>query len=149
MYPLTDTDQFPDDVIVALTLYGEAEGEGIEGQTAVCNVILTRASLDWSRNATPRLVCLQHEQFSCWNKSCARRDILMDLDQTTDLIFAQCLSIARSAIAGNLADNTNGADSYEVTGTGAYWSKGLTPVAVIGRQSFYITRPIAAPPLSA
>ena len=65
----------------------------------------------------------------------------MGSDQASDPISAQCLSLARAAIAGTLPDITNGADSYEATGDGAYWAKGLTPVAVIGHQSFYVTRP--------
>lgn len=57
----------------------------------------------------------------------------------TDPIYAECLSIARDAFADDLSDVTNGADSYIVTGTNAKWAVELTPVAVIGKHSFYKT----------
>ena len=50
MFGLQDTDKLADDVVVALTLYGEAEGEGYEGQQAVANVIMTRTALDSGRD---------------------------------------------------------------------------------------------------
>jgi hypothetical protein len=52
----------------------------------------------------------------------------------------QCLEISSLALSGTLTDVTEGADSYEVSGTNAYWSDGLTPVVTIGAHDFYITR---------
>ena len=50
--------------IVALTILGEARGEGKRGMYAVGCVIQKRAS---ERNLTPAKVCLQPWQFSIWN----------------------------------------------------------------------------------
>jgi hypothetical protein len=61
---------------------------------------------------------------------------MLALDES-DPIYSQCLGIARMAIAGKLTDITNGANSYERTGTGAKWTVGLAPVKVIGHHSFY------------
>ena len=48
--------------------------------------------------------------------------------------------IANSVLCNNLEDLTGGADSYQVIGTNAVWSRGLTPVKTIGHHEFYITR---------
>ena len=130
---MVDLDQFSDDQIFAKTLDGEAGNQGYEGQQAVASVIMNRVYLNWQGETTARGVCLHHAQFSCWLPGPDRDRIINTLD-------VQCLEIAQLALAGTLADNTNGADSYEVTGTGAYWAKGLTPCAIIGKHSFYKTR---------
>lgn len=50
--------------IPEMTLVAEAGGEGIEGMTAVANVIRNRAKY---RGKTFDEVCLAKWQFSCWN----------------------------------------------------------------------------------
>ncbi len=50
--------------IVALTILAEAQGEGKTGMSAVAAVISQRAI---NRNLTPKQVCIQKWQFSCWN----------------------------------------------------------------------------------
>jgi spore germination cell wall hydrolase CwlJ-like protein len=130
-----DLDQFSDLEIVAKTLDGEAGDQGYEGQQAVANVIGLRASLKWQGEDTLRGVCLHPYQFSCWLPGPDRDRIIVSENDS-------CLKIAELTVNGTLPDITNGADSYEVTGTGAYWSYGLNPVTVIGKHSFYITRAI-------
>jgi spore germination cell wall hydrolase CwlJ-like protein len=133
-----DTDALSDQEIVAKTLFGEASNQGYEGQQAVANVIQNRvASPGWWGNDF-RTVCLKPYQFSCWIVSDPNRARIMAASEA-DPIYAQCMSIAALAIAGQLIDITNGADSYLVTGTPAKWSDGLVPVAVIGAHSFYKT----------
>lgn len=135
---MADTDKFSDQDIVARTIFGEARGEGYLGQQAVANVIMNRVKLDGWRGHDPRSVCLKSYQFSCWLKSDPNRSKLMAITKD-DATFAQCYGIAGAAMAGDLPDITHGADSYCVTGTDAFWAKGLTPVAVIGHHSFYVT----------
>ena len=53
-----------DERIVALTLLGEARGEGVDGMYAVGCVVQQRAI---DRKKRPATVCLQPKQFSCWN----------------------------------------------------------------------------------
>ena len=53
-----------DERIVALTILGEARGEGNTGMFAVGCVIQKRSS---NRNLTPAQVCQQSWQFSIWN----------------------------------------------------------------------------------
>lgn len=50
--------------VITDTLIMEAAGEGLEGMTAVAEVIRTRAK---ERNLSFEQVCLQKKQFSCWN----------------------------------------------------------------------------------
>jgi spore germination cell wall hydrolase CwlJ-like protein len=54
----------PDERIVALTILGEARGEGELGMYAVACVIYERAM---TRKLTSAKVCLQPYQFSIWN----------------------------------------------------------------------------------
>ena len=53
-----------DERIVALTLLGEARGEGVDGMYAVGCVVQQRAI---DRKKRPATICLQPKQFSCWN----------------------------------------------------------------------------------
>lgn len=131
-------DQFSDVEIVARTLYGEARGEGYEGQQAVCSVIFNRANKPSWWGISPRTVALHPYQFSCWNADDPNRAVIVTIADSNTL-YAQCLEIANLAFNKNLPDNTNGADSYVVTGTPANWIGDLVPVAVVGRQSFYKT----------
>ena len=51
-------------LVIALTILGEARGEGFEGMAGVASVIQTRAI---ERKQTPSQVCLSPKQFSFWN----------------------------------------------------------------------------------
>lgn len=133
---MSDTDIFSDLQIIARTLDGEAGNQGLEGIQGVGSVILRRVLLKWQGETTARGVCLHAKQFSCWLPSRDRNRIM------GQFYFAppKCMEIAQQITVGTLPDNTNGADSYIVTGMPYYWAIGLTPVAIIGNQSFYITR---------
>ena len=137
-----DTDNLNELQVFARTLDGEAANQGYDGQCAVANVIMKRVALKWKGDTDARSVCLHHMQFSCWNgtnDSNPDRKRIMDPQEETTATYNQCAGIAGLAIAGELPDLTNGADSYEVTYSGAYWAAGLTPSAVIGKHSFYVT----------
>lgn len=57
----------PERTIIALTIFGEARGEPVEGQVAVACVIRNRVKdKRWPDDF--RGVCLQPRQFSCWNE---------------------------------------------------------------------------------
>lgn len=134
-----NVDALSDLEVIARTIDGEAGNQGISGMIAVGSVILNRVILHWQGETTARGVCLHHEQFSCWLPGPDRDRITASCYLAPD----DCLTVAKQVLAGTLPDNTNGADSYEVTNSGAYWAKDLTPVAVIGEQSFYDTRSMA------
>ncbi|MFL5281424.1 MAG: cell wall hydrolase [Rhodopila sp.] len=134
----SDTDALSDQEIIAKTVYGESRGESYEGQRAVACVILNRASKPGWWGRTPREVCLCPWQFSCWNSLDPNRPIILAVSPK-DPIYAQCLTIAAEALAGDLPDVTHGADSYRRMGTPASWANGLTPVATIGHHEFFVT----------
>jgi len=126
-----------DDVdTMARTLWGEARNEGSRGMQAVANVIMNRVrSPRWP--STPRAVCLQRAQFSCWwdEQAEAVRTVT-----GTDQRFQTALSLSRRAVAGALPDITDGSDHYanETTlGGPAWWASALTRTRQIGAHTFY------------
>ena len=134
---MNDTDSLSDLDIVARTIDGEAGNQGYEGQQAVACVIMNRVALKWKGDETERAVRLRPAQFSCWLPG-PDRDRIMSPSYVAP---NTCVLLAGMALSGTIMDITEGADSYIVTGTPCYWAKGLTPVIVIGKHSFYITRP--------
>lgn len=137
---MVELEALSDREIVARTLDGEAGNQGYSGQQAVGNVIQKRVELKWQGETTARGVCLHRSQFDCWDAG-PDRDRITDPDYVTP---EQCLLIADMILKQILPDITNGADSYEVTEAQAYWGVNLTPSAVIGDQSFYVTRKVEA-----
>lgn len=136
---MADTDQFDDTQILARTVWGEARGEGAAGMQAIANVVRNRANsgITWWGNDI-RSCCLKPWQFSCWNKNDPNRPKLLSVTED-DPQFAQCLDFARSAAAGQISDNTNGATSYYDARmpTPPVWSVGKEPCAIIGHHRFY------------
>lgn len=101
--------------ITALTLYGEVRGESIEGTIAAGNVIRNRVN-KWKK--TYREICLQPNQFSCWNSNDPNYVILIE---TSEKIFQhefigskyqEVLWVAIGLMNNQLLDNVNGALYY-------------------------------------
>jgi hypothetical protein len=71
------------DHTVALTILAEARGEGLRGMAAVACVIAQRAK---ERCITPKEVCLQRKQFSCWDSG---KDLsyLLDTPQAKHALY--------------------------------------------------------------
>ena len=120
--------------IVAMTILGEARGEGKEGMYAVACVIAQRSI---NRHLTPAQVCREDWQFSCWNKNDPNRAKLPTLLQTH--------SMRHYAIA--LAQNLNKLDRRYVSYADHYFNptgrrtpdhlKGKKVVRSVGRHLFY------------
>ena len=121
-----------DERVVALTILGEARGEGKRGMFAVGCVIQRRAD---QRNLSPAKVCLQPKQFSIWNGK-KERD-LWHLWKSKETIYARELAryLCRTDIM--LRDVTNGADHYCTLKANPYWARDKKPAAIIGRHIFY------------
>ena len=146
---------------VALTIWGEARGESLEGRVAVGMIIKNRVrhprrwASDW------RKVCHQRWQFSCWQRSgggdnhesvmaWARHFVahvssnesdsgaLRVPDKTQHDDVRECLYIADGVMKDILIDNTRHADHYYAPGamvppgTEPSWAAGRAPVAIIG-----------------
>jgi len=117
--------------IVAMTLLGEARGEGYAGMYAVACVIKQRAT---NRNLTPAQVCLQRKQFSCWNIKDPNRAKLPKLLETDAGYWAKVLAVNLSQLK---SDHVKGADHYCARRSNPYWAKGKKPVCIIGNHKFY------------
>jgi len=131
--------------VLALTIYGEARGEPIEGQVAVGCVIRNRVRSGEYINY--KAACLAPLQFSCWNPTDPNYSVLKDFSDkllmgqpTNDLSLSQCHWVAIGIIASSIKDNTGSARNYLTTQlyreNTVEWAKKLTLTKVIGRQSF-------------
>lgn len=103
----------------ALTVYGEARGEPIEGQIAVANVIKNRAL---KHKSSYKEVCLEPQQFSCWNKNDPNYPLLLQLGEELILnqelkndYFKQIQYLVAGVDSGILLDNTHGNVNYITT----------------------------------
>ena len=118
-------------LVVALTLLGEARGEGFEGMAGVASVIQTRAI---ERHQTPSQVCLAPLQFSFWNvkHTKAEQDKLLANPQA-----ANALHLAKLVCERRLPDAVNGANHYHTFQVSPKWSRGEQVVAIIRNHKFY------------
>lgn len=133
------------DEILALTIYGEARGESIDGQVAVAWVVMNRLSLLPGRYKNVKDVCLKPLQFSCWNSDDPNRKILEEMateienGTITNDLYKQCLVIARNI--RNFIDNTHGATNYltknlYTSDKCPRWAIGVKLTATIGNHVF-------------
>ena len=135
--------------IVALTILGEARGEGEIGMFAVGCIIQKRAS---ERNLTPARVCLEPWQFSVWNAGqgkVKRESELYHLWESKSMMYARKLARSVCDPKQTLTDTTGGANHYCNVKVNPYWSfKTITrngkkikvlikPVKTIGNHKFY------------
>lgn len=139
--PTADPDRESDIDILARTLYGEARGERLAGITAVACVVVNRVRVAQRRGRfwwgnTVAGVCRKPWQFSCWNRGDPNRALIEAVDET-DPVFRQCLNTARRAVAGTLADVTDGATHYHALGIVPAWARGRDPCVAVGRHLFY------------
>ena len=94
------TPMIPDGArIMALTIWGEARGEGFQGRCAVGHVILNRVRKGGWWGNTVEEVCLKPWQFSCWNKGDPNREAMEKLP-VSDPLYLQCLGISIMLMSG-------------------------------------------------
>lgn len=138
--PSDPVSAFTDQEVIARTLWGEARGQGETGMHAVCNVIVNRAANPGWWGHDLRSVCLAREQFSCWNASDPQAYRMRH--PLSDAAIDSARQLAARAIAGILADLTDGADHYFAeTIPQPAWARGKSATFVCGtspyRQFFY------------
>lgn len=146
-----------DATALTCTLFGEAQGEPIQGQIAVGCVIRNRAIADFGKDGKPdwwgegiKGVCLAKAQFSCWWERGQNTDRVYALAEA--LIQRQPVGanvfelrwVAEGIIGGALRDVTRaigGADSYLTTTllrtSPPDWAKTFRPSVVIGNHTFF------------
>lgn len=115
---------------VALTLLGEARGEGAAGMYRVACVIQQR---QLNRGLSARGVCLQRGQFSCWNGKGPSLKLLKSK------AAPDAIALARKLVAGvKLRREVVGfADHYCTLKTFPYWGRRRKPVTVYGNHKFF------------
>lgn len=134
------------DEIAALTIWGEARGEPVEGQIAVGFVIIHRALSKKYGNI--RDACLAPKQFSCWNEDDPNRELMLkigdqfNLQYVTDRVLRQAHWIARGLIQDSFVDNTSNALNYMTkdlfhSERRPSWAKNVTRVKEIGNHVFF------------
>ena len=138
-----------DERIVALTILGEARGEGKLGMYAVACVIQKRSE---ERNLSPAKVCLQPWQFSVWNAGkgkVKKESELYYLWKSKEMMYAR--QLARALCSGKkfCQKTTSSANHYCTLKTKPYWAfkkvkrdgkivkVAIKPVKIIGNHKFY------------
>ncbi|HEX8256818.1 MAG TPA: cell wall hydrolase [Allosphingosinicella sp.] len=126
---------------MALTMWGEARGQGEEAMRAVGHVIANRRRSGLHGDFVTDTVSAAF-QFSCWNPGDPNREAManvLDLPEGSrehDLWRAS-RRIADEILAGRSADPTAGALFYHTTGVAPRWSRGIQPVRRIGTHLFF------------
>lgn len=131
--------------VVALTVWGEARGEGLTGLAAVACVIRNRAIHPRVRwwGVGFRDVCLKPWQFSVWNEGDPNRRLLLAIAQGLppgpdgQASWTLARAVAHEVIEGKFPDITGGADHYHTLDVRPKWAEGLTPIKRIGQHVFY------------
>jgi spore germination cell wall hydrolase CwlJ-like protein len=150
-------DRLSDFGALAITLYGEARSEPVEGRIAVGSVIRNRLRTPRRFGQTYRAVCHARAQFSCWwafggelNYAAVYRLARATVEhQALPLrgeelkLYQECQFIAEGIIAKQLRDRVKLATHYynplamKPRGTVPEWARGLTPVAKVGQHLFF------------
>lgn len=139
---------------LALTLYGEARGEPVEGRIAVGSVIRNRAARGY-RGGTIAEVCLYPLQFSCWQPvggvanythviGLAERMAAGQAPQWATVkqaeIFAETAWIAEGLIRGVIRDRVAGARHYLARylyeSRPPKWARGAPVICEVGGHVF-------------
>lgn len=119
-----------DQRIIAMTILGEARGEGYNGMYAVACVIQQRMK---QGNKTGSQVCLKRGHFSCWNTNDPNRKKLPHLLNTPQGYWAKQMAIHMGKLNSDFIKH---ADHYH-SGRAPWWAKSMKHVATIGRHKFY------------
>lgn len=124
-------------------LWAEARGETVEGQKAVCNVILNRVAK--RVRPTLRAVIMQPNQFSWTNPTDVNFAKVLSAEVDEPSSWERANTIAKAGLNGTLIDITKNADHYlNVEATAAARGDGTLPAwfdpakvtVVIGHHTF-------------
>ena len=127
---------------MALTMWGEARGEGEEAMRAVGHVIDNRRR---ASRADPGFVTdtvSEAFQFSCWNAGDPNREAMLNVDSLPGeshdrLMWTAARRIADEILSGRSADPTGGALFYHSDAVAPSWSQGIAPVHRIGTHLYF------------
>lgn len=141
-----DLETLPDRVIVALTIFGEARGEPVEGQIAVGCVIRNRFKAQNNQTAKWGAICLAPKQFSCFNPTDPNFAVVQRAASTLLSAFPppmlhQAEWLADGILSGAALDVTHGATHYLTRALYASpacpsWAQGKSLTTMIGGHVF-------------
>jgi N-acetylmuramoyl-L-alanine amidase len=138
MTGVTDRDR----VALALTLWGEARGEGLAGMVAVAWTIRNRVEDGkdrswWGEGYAG--VCQRPYQFSCWNVNDPNYPYLTGANRIPTAEFAKCQLAAQQVIEGLTPDPTGGATHYYSTSMTKppKWAAGARQTLRLGHHIFF------------
>ena len=123
--------------VVAETLWLEARGEGDNGIRAVASVIHNRSV---ERGKTPREICLERGQFSCWNDGCVlpsddvRKSRMMRL--STRHSWMLCVNLAVKLVDGTFKPTVTATHYYNPAKCRPKWRGKMRSCVTIGRHRF-------------
>lgn len=115
------------------TVYGEARGESLYGQSAIVNVILNRVQKqrkEWG--LTVKEVCMKPKQFSFWDNPNVKLDVTIENNIPFILNIINAISNWQ-----NGWDMVFGATHYHTKFVKPPWSIGHYPCEIIGNHLFY------------
>jgi spore germination cell wall hydrolase CwlJ-like protein len=122
---------------LALTMLGEARGEGLEGMQDVGSTIINRVNHPSWRGDTVLGVCVKPWQYSCWNEGDPNREYLDSIEESDEL-YQKSANIAEDLIDETLADRTNGATYYYRIGSPEpKWAIGKDPCFTSDHHVFF------------
>lgn len=144
-------DRLSEAQVCALTLYGEARNQGIEGRIGVANTIRNRVRAKRAKQfgVSARDVCLKPWQYSCWLPAGGAENYGLVLDAARLVsrgelggpMLTECLWIAGGLLTDVILDNVKGATHYLTAEALALrapvWTVGLEPVAHIHDHVFF------------
>jgi spore germination cell wall hydrolase CwlJ-like protein len=130
-----------DNRTLAATVWAEARSGGVEGMSAVANVIVNRFRDSPSRfGRTVADVCTQPKQFSCWNdpKDTPFRQIERIVPNSPDAeAWQDAQNLVTLILYGNEPDPTHGATFYHTANIHALWDRDMIVSARIGPHVFF------------
>ena len=126
---------------MALTMWGEARGQGEEAMRAVGHVIDNRRRAGMHGAFVTDTVG-EAFQFSCWNAGDPNRVAIENVDRLREgsraqLMWLAARRLANEIMAGQSADPTGGALFYHSVEVAPRWSEEMPAVAQIGRHLFF------------
>lgn len=143
--PQLPPEKWPELLVVAATIFGEARGESLEAKLGVGLVIRNRVNNPAKWDGTDwKGVCLKPWQFSCWNANDPnRKKLAWPLEHEPAYVWLECLAAARMVMEpGLIHDRMTGADHYydfslDLAGKPPDWANKYTLIRQIGRLKFF------------
>lgn len=124
-----------DEKIVAQTILAEARGEGRAGMYSVACAIRVRAEI---REISPRAVCLQPKQFSCWNDGDPNKKQMESFLRLPQAKYALLLARNMHKLNTRFIGRADHYMTVELWKTNRVkWARGQKPVAFAGGHVFF------------